>query len=143
MLEINTIKHGIAISKELGIAYDPSIHTVLSRVNSQGELMGGFLFTDYTGKSITVHMQGFLPMWMSRSMLWVLFDYPFIQLGVKKLLAPISSGNFVTLSIAYRLGFHMAACVADVYKDGDLVLLETTSSQCRWMKRPSPIKRAA
>jgi len=143
LLDLNVIAHGVTIAGVLGIPYIPNMHTVLSRIDDDGELMGGFIFTDYTGPSITVHMAGLKPCWMNRAILWVLFDYPFFQLGVKKMLAPVSSGNEVTLGIASRLGFREVARVPDVYKDGDLILIETTPATCRWMRRPAYMRKAA
>lgn len=143
MLRINDIEDGLAISKALGIAYVPELHVVLARVTSEGNLMGGFIYTDYTNKAITLHMYGFEPGWMSHSILWVLFHFPFVELGVKKLIAPISSGNKVTMSIAHRLGFREAARIADVYTDGDLVLMMTTPETCRWFRPPPAILKKA
>jgi len=143
LLDLNNIRHGIELGTVLGIPYVPSMHTVLSRVDKSGKLMGGFIFTDYTGPCITVHMAGIRPGWMNRAIMWVLFDYPFIQLRTDKLLAPVSSGNAVTIGIASRLGFHEVARVPGVYKDGDLILMATTPIQCRWLTRPSPMKEAA
>jgi RimJ/RimL family protein N-acetyltransferase len=143
LLDINNIAHGVRLAELLGIPYVPNMHTVLSRIGTDGELMGGFIYTDYTGPSITIHMHGITPGWMNRAIMWVLFDYPFMQLGVKKILAPISSGNEVTLGIASRLGFQEVARVPDVYKDGDLILMATTPDQCRWLRRPASIREAA
>ena len=143
MLDINNIGHGMKLAEEIGISYLPGRDVVLTRLNAKGELMGGVIYNNYTGVSIMAHMAGFKPRWLSRSFIWVFFDYPFIQLSVKKILATVSSGNRVALAIDRRLGFKEVARVPEVYRDGDMILLEITLPECRWLGRRSDVVRKA
>jgi hypothetical protein len=137
MLDLNNITHGEKLAAEIGIAYHPTMHVVLSKTDADGVLMGGVIYTNFTPVSVMAHMAGFKPMWLSRAFLWVFFDYPFVQLNLKKILACVSSGNPRALAIDKRIGFREVVRVSDVYGDGDLVLLEITRAECRWLGRRS------
>lgn len=139
MIKLNDPSHGIAICASVGITYNPTYDVVLSRVEN-GALYGGVVYQGYTGASIAIHMAGFHPRWINRDMLWVAFDYPFVKLGVKKLVGHVSSGNQKALELDLKLGFKEEARIADVYADGDLVFLSMYKSDCRWLglKPPTP-----
>ncbi len=62
------------------------------------------------------------------------FEYPFTQLGVKKVLAFVNSQNPEALSLDYRLGFEIEAVIEDAYDRGDMYILSMTQDQCRWLR---------
>jgi hypothetical protein len=121
-------------------------HSFLALID--GARAGGFALCAYLGNSMTVHMAGDHPRWCSRDLLWMVFDYPFNQLGVGKLLAPVSSALPVALDLDTRAGWEVEATIRDVYAPGvDMIVLGMTRARCRWLAlRPSgwqPGKRSA
>ena len=67
-------------------------------------------------------------------MLWITFDYPFNQLGVKKLIGQVPSSNLKALEFDKKLGFKEEARISDVFPDGDLIVLSMRREDCRWLK---------
>ena len=144
MIEFNNQDHGRILADEIGIQYNPEHDTVIARVTSQGNLLGGVIFNNYTGTSITIHVAGFSPTWINPDMLWVTFHYPFVRLGCRKIIGQVSSGNSRALEFDKKLGFIEEARIKDVYPDGDLVLVSMTREDCRWLRiKPRSLKDAA
>lgn len=106
-----------------------------------GARAGGFALCGYLGAAMSVHMAGRDPRWCSRDLLWMVFDYAFNQLGLRKLVAPVASTNTIALEQDLRAGFRLEARIRDAYPDGDLLLLTMTRENCRWLNiRPQSYK---
>ena len=121
------------IGQEAGYVFNPRCDQVISRV-VDNELLGGVVYSGYTGHSIALHFAGFDPHWIIRDMIWVCFDYPFTQLGVKKIFAPVPSSNTLALEMDLRWGFKDPVVLKDVFDDGDLIVLSMLREDCKWLK---------
>jgi RimJ/RimL family protein N-acetyltransferase len=78
-------------------------------------------------------MAGSDPRWCSRELMWMVFDYSFNQLGVRKVLALVRSTNEIALDQDMRAGFKLEAIIREVYPDADMWVLGMTRAQCRWL----------
>jgi len=125
--------HAYQIAKAAGCVFNPAVNHVISRT-SQGNLAGGIIFQDYNIASVSIHAAGFEPRWLNNNMLWIAFNYPFEQLGVKKLVATVSSRNQRALDFNRKLGFKEEARISDIFPDADLVVLAMRREDCRWLK---------
>jgi RimJ/RimL family protein N-acetyltransferase len=134
MLNYNNKDHGSAIAKAAGCILHPE-NTVISRVTSEGKLMGGVIFKEYTGVggSINLHCAGFHPNWLGRDLLCAVFHYVFNTLKCKKAFAPVPSTNQVALALDSKLGFKYVTTVPGVFPDGNLVVLDMDRDDCRWL----------
>jgi len=65
-----------------------------------------------------------------------MFDYPFRQLEVDKIIVQMSSSNIKSSNLAKRLGFELEAQIKDAYPDGDRLIYTLTKDNCKWLKRP-------
>lgn len=131
---------GPHIANAAGVVFNRDADTVLCRVE-HGELLGGVIFTDYTGSSINLHVAGFKPNWINNDMLWATFHYPFVQLNCKVILGRVSAANSKALEFDLKLGFSEVARIDDVFPDGSLILLAMRREDCRWLKlRPRHLK---
>ena len=94
-IRFNQTQDGYAIASTAGTSYNPAIDQVIARITPRGNLMGGVLFSYWTGMggSINMHVAGFHPRWINRAMLFVSFDYPFNQLGVRKIFGQVPMDN--------------------------------------------------
>jgi len=70
---------------------------------------------------------------MSKTFLATIFDYPFVQLGVNKLIGPTNSSNEDAIRFNCKLGFTEEARIKDAFPDGDMVLLTLTKDKCRFL----------
>jgi RimJ/RimL family protein N-acetyltransferase len=134
MIVDNDRRHGARIAKASGCILHCD-DTVISRVTSDGNLMGGVLFQEYTGVggSVGLHCAGFHPNWLGRELLSAVFDYVFNQLQCNKAIAPVPSKNQVALALDYKLGFKYVTTVPGYFPDGNLVVLDMVRDDCRWL----------
>lgn len=134
MIKFNIDEHGFAIANSAGTTFNPAVDQVISRSDEHGTLMGGVIFSGFTGASVCIHVGSFDPRWISPDMLWVTFNYPFEQLGVSKLIGQVPSSNQTALDFDKRLGFKEEVRISDVFPSADLVVLSMRREECRWLK---------
>ena len=125
--------HGFQIARRAGVVYNPASDQVIARVEN-GELWGGVTYAGYTGASIHMHSGGFRPNWANRDFLWMIFDYPFNQLGCRKVFGQVPETNQLALEIDLKLGFKIVAKIEDVFPDGACYVLALAREDCRWLK---------
>lgn len=131
--------HGVAIATSAGCLFRKG-DRVISRVED-GVLFGGVIYTDGTDNSISLHLAGFRPNWISRDLMWVSFDYPFVQLNLPVIFGRVRSDNVKALAFDLKLGFKEVARIGEVYKGADLVVLALRRSECRWLQLNCPARR--
>jgi RimJ/RimL family protein N-acetyltransferase len=110
----------------------------VARYDPNGDLLGGFLFTDYNVGSIQAHVAGFEPHWLDRSLLYLAFDYCFNRLNLKKVILTIRSTNDKSLAFAKHLGFNEETRVRDVFADADMLILCMYKAECRFLSMRPP-----
>lgn len=100
-----------------------------------GEPKWAMIYDHYEeGGSVQMHTATDHPKYWSRRALQAVFEYPFYQLRVKKVIGICNSSNTRALSIHLRLGWKIDAIIEDVYEVGDMYILSMTQEQCRWLK---------
>jgi RimJ/RimL family protein N-acetyltransferase len=144
-IRFNEVSDGYAIAGVAGTSYNPITDQIIARVTPRGNLMGGVLFSYWTGLggSINMHVAGFHPRWISRTMLNVCFDYPFNQLGVRKIFGQVPMDNHHAIRFNEHLGFRKEAVIPDAYPGGkpgcDMQLMSLYKDQCRFIGSVSPL----
>ena len=88
-----------------------------------------------------MHCASLTPRWISKDLLWACFDYPFNKLGLRVILATVSSNNEEALKLDRHLGFVDKAYIEDAHKDGDLVILTMRKEECKWLHLDTPLKK--
>jgi RimJ/RimL family protein N-acetyltransferase len=125
--------HGYSISSLTGTRFDPKKDTSIGRVHN-GKLVGGVLFTDYTGESISIHTASWDQHWISRDLLFVVFDYPFNQLEVKRIFGRVPESNYQALRFNRHCGFRDVARVEGVYKHNIAqIVMRCDREDCRFL----------
>ena len=76
------------IAQRCNMVWTPENSTAIG-LEKNGELVAGVWYEDFNGKSVTCHIVLKKP--MNRQFLAIIFDYPFIQLGVSKIIGPVKS----------------------------------------------------
>jgi len=133
MIRCNIAEHGFAIAHAALTTFNPAVDMVLSRVDGEDELLGGVIYTAFTGVSIHLHMAGFKDHWANRDLIWAIFDYPFNQLKCKKVFAQVPETNTKALEIDLKLGFKIVTKIDDVYPDGGVYVLSMSRGDCKWL----------
>lgn len=135
MIHFNVEAHGRAIMKLAGGAiFSPANMTVISRTEDY-KLYGGVVYENYTGLggSCLVHIAGAHKRWINRDMLWVMFDYPFRQLGCKQAFAQVAAKNKESLDFCMAIGWHEVIRLEGVFPDDDMVLIRMRREECRYL----------
>jgi RimJ/RimL family protein N-acetyltransferase len=132
MIVFNNADHGYRIAATAGTAFNAYTDVCIAR-EEDGELWGGVVYTAFTGASMGIHVAGFRPDWINRDMLWVTFNYPFVQLKCGKLIGQVPEANRKALEFDLKLGFIEEARIKDVFPDGDLIVVGMKKEDCRWL----------
>lgn len=113
----------------------PKGKTALGELNDDGDPVWAVVYDHYEKRgSIQVHMAIANPKYVTRRALHAVFEYPFYQLGVKKVLGIINSQNHGSLSLSIRLGLQVETVIKGAYERGDMYILSMTQEQCRWLR---------
>lgn len=139
MIEFNNSFHAEQIAESAKAIHNKELDQCISR-SEDGELLGGAIYTNYTGRSICMHVAGFAPGWLNKDLLWCGFHYPFRQLKLQKIIAMVPATNYTALEFDLKLGFKEETIIRDVYKEGDMIVLSMYEDDCRWLHlKPSTI----
>jgi hypothetical protein len=96
--------------------------------------VGGVVFTYFLGGAITMHMAGTGANWGTKDFLWMVYDYAFVQLGVRKVIGLVAADNHLALKIDLKMGFVVETVITEMTADGqDLLVLSMRRDQCRWL----------
>jgi RimJ/RimL family protein N-acetyltransferase len=132
-IALNEPMYGRIIGELSGVDYHPTASVNFARVIDD-EFLGGVLFSDYTGESIHIHTGSVAPMWINRDMLYVAFDYPFRQLEVSRIFAPVMSSNEHALRFVSNVGFNPIARIDGMYPDNVAsIIMCMEREDCRYL----------
>lgn len=131
-IENDVVEHGHAIASRISRPFIPGLDRCLART-CEGKLLGGVIYQDYFGPSVCIHVASYDPAWLSRDFLWAIFDYPFNQMGVKKVIGLVSTTQEDVLAFDLKIGFVEETRIKDVVPGGDLIVLSMLKEQCRWL----------
>jgi RimJ/RimL family protein N-acetyltransferase len=96
--------------------------------------VAGCLFEASNGASIMLHCAtDGTKRWMNREYLWFVFYFPFAQLRVRKIIAPVESTNETSCRFVEHIGFVLEATLKDAAPKGDLLIYTMTEDQCKWL----------
>lgn len=125
-------RHARAIARASGSSFDPEVDYVLSLTRPQ--LLGGVIYTNFTGRSVQMHMAGFEPGWPTPKFMWCIYSFPFDQLKVERVIGTVPSTNRRALKIDYQMGFQYVTKVPDVVPGGDMIVLSMSRAECKYLK---------
>lgn len=119
------------VAEKCGTMWIPDGCETIGWITGDG-LTAGVWYKDYNGASIVAAIAISGP--ISRRFLWAIFDYPFNQLRVNKLICSIEDTNRKSLSLVKKMGFVEEARLTNAHPEGDLVLVTMTKEQCKYLK---------
>ena len=96
-----------------------------------GRITAGVWYEDYNQVSVTTHIAVEEP--LTRRYLHTIFHYPFEQLGVQNIIAPVISDNELSIDFVKKLGFEEKARLLDVFPSGDLLFFVMTKDKCKYI----------
>ena len=114
----------------IGGFFDPVCMSAIGWENA-GKLVAGASFRDWNGVSIEGQIAADRP--LTRGFLFAIFDYPFRQLGARKIVATTSADHIRSIRLLRRLGFVEEACLRDAAPGGDLIIYTMRREACRFL----------
>jgi len=134
MIYSGDARHGMLIARAACTGFDPDIDKCISRCSDDGNFLGGFILTGFTGSMVWNHMAGVGGHWCSPQLMWIIFDYQFEQLGLKKVMCTVSSHHWKSLDLVQRAGFKHVYAIEDGVPDGKLHLFSMSKDDCKWLR---------
>ena len=108
--------------------------------------MAGVVYNNYHvlehGKWCEISAASDHPRCLTREVLWVMFDYPFRQLGVSRLQAVCAVTNWRSRRLVSRLGFQLEGVTRRAH-DGyeDALTYSMLPEECRWLGADNGIRK--
>ena len=130
MISVDKSHIGPWIAKELDMVWTPENSSTIGWIEN-GQIVAGVWYEDFNGKSVTCHIVLKKP--MNRQFLAIIFDYPFIQLGVSKIIGPVKSNNQKAIELDKKFGFKEEARLLDAFPDADLIFFVMNKEECRFL----------
>jgi hypothetical protein len=119
------------IARRTDSIFTPQNSSCIGWIGKEGHLVAGVWYENYKKTSIMAHIA--IEERISREFLYTIFHYPFVQLGVEKVIGFVNSSNEAALKLDKNFGFEEEARIKDAYPDGDLILLTLTKDKCRFL----------
>ena len=140
-MEFNDPQDGEEIAEMAGTTFVPHRNISICR-HKNGRRMGGVIYTNYTKESIVAHWAAWDPYWINRDMIFVCFDYPFNQLGVKRIFGYVPESNAHAYNINRKMGFKPVVAIEGVFEHNiACIVMRMERDDCRLLKvRPRNIK---
>lgn len=101
-----------------------------------GQLVAGVAYADWNGPNVVCHIAAEGRRWATREYLGVIFDYPFRQLGCKRITVCVGEGNTASRRFVEHLGFTLEAELAGAHSTGHLRIYRLWSGECRYLGAP-------
>lgn len=128
--------HGVQVQKS-------DDFQAIGRVGTGGSLIGVVAYNGFCGNTCAMHIAGD-GNWVSREYIKAAFDYPFNQLGIEAVIAPVAADNHKALRFDKHFGFQEVHRVKNGWEKGtDLIYLQLLRKDCRWLQAGVPVLRAA
>lgn len=117
------------VEKQLFAAFGPKTQALGLKRHDQ--MVAGVVYENWNGASVTCHIviQGLL----TPAYLAAIFHYPFIHLGVKKIIAPVAESNEECIRLVTKMGFVREATLSDAHPDGSILLYTMERDQCKFI----------
>lgn len=98
------------------------------------KLIGGIVYTHWTGNDIQLSIATISPRWATRRTLGAIFGYVFDRCGCKRCTVLVGHCNEKSRDLVYRLGFRLEGLLRESSEgDGDLEVWGLVKSECKWI----------
>ena len=115
--------------------FDYPKETMCIGQEKDGELIAVVGYNQFLPNSCNIHVATTNVFWLTKDLLFAIFDYPFNKLKVKVILAPIGQNNQKSLNLCRKLGFEQVANIPYSHPDGNLVIMAMKRNQCKWLQQ--------
>ena len=96
-------------------------------------LVAAVAYDGYNGAQILMHARVDDPHAVTRELIWMVFSYPFEQLGVRRITGLVEKSNKSSRKLAERLGFKLEASLKTAHPTGDLLVYRMFRDECKFL----------
>jgi len=104
-------------------------------VEQNGELIAGVVVHQINGANAFCHIAIDKPSKALFALFFVIADYSFRQLGLKRLTGLVPTNEPHVIAFDKKLGFEEEFVMKDAAPEADLMVLVMTADNCRWLKK--------
>ena len=130
MLMLDKLIVGPWIAKQTQMIWKPEGAQTIG-LAKDGELVAGVWYDDYNSQAVTTHIA--ITGSITKQYLRVIFDYPFMQLGVQKIIAPVLEDNSQSMKLVEKMGFHQETRLKNVHPVGDMLFYVMDKTDCKYL----------
>lgn len=112
------------------------------RVGAQWRMVAGVAYESHNGPNVVCHIAIDGAHAMTREWLRVIFDYPFNQIGVRRITVGVEEGNARSRRLVEHMGFRLEARLDRAAKSGDIFIYRMFRDECRFIARKEERKAA-
>lgn len=99
-----------------------------------GRLNAGVLYEDWNGVNVVCHIRA-EGNWANRLFLSTIFDYPFKQLGVKRITVAIHDDNEKSINLVKKMGFALESRLEQANpRGGDILVFRMFRDECKYLR---------
>jgi len=109
-------------------------YSAIGQLDALGNIIGGVVYTLYTGRDIQASVAGAHRRFMTRRFLGEIFRYPFLQLGVRRMTILIGAENVHSQQFCEKLGFQYEGVLrAFLPEDENCLVYGMLREECRFL----------
>jgi len=98
------------------------------------KLAAGVLYNGFTKGAICMHIAtDGTKRWMTKEFLWMAFDYPFNQLGCRRVTGLVDEDNVEARKFNEHLGFELETRMVGAAPMGDVLIYRMWKEDCRFI----------
>lgn len=119
----------------------PGRGNAIGLIDDNEKLVCGWTYSDYNHANIIVDVVAECKGWATPEFLFMCFDYPFNQLGCKRITSPVAKTNTHCQKFVEHLGAELEFVMPDACKTGDVLIYRMFKNNCRWLTQPAALPR--
>jgi L-amino acid N-acyltransferase YncA len=96
-----------------------------------GKLQAGVWYEDMNAVSVMAHIA--ITGRIGKKFIRAIFDYPFNQMRVEKILCPVLEDNVKSIRLCGKLGFSKTAVLKDIHPSGDMFFYMLERENCKYL----------
>lgn len=119
------------VASRIGGFFDPVCMVAIGWQRDDGVLTAGVAYRDWNGASIEAQIAADQP--LVPGFVLAIFDYPFCQLGARKIVVTTSSAHVRSINLLRRFRFQEEARLRNAAPDGDMLICTLEAAACRFI----------
>lgn len=127
------------VCERTGLEYKKDRFRAIGRL-IDGKLVAGVLYEEFNGAQIVCHIAA-EGKWANKHFLWLIFDYPFNQVGASRITTTVVDSNKKSQAFTKKLGFDLEYKMKSAHPDGDLWVFRMFKDDCRWLRNANAIHK--